>query len=274
MKILGIAVFFLTPVLTNQALACTVGQVSWINGCQARCIASWPGPNNSCADECLATTPLGYTRVNHSAQVVSQNNGGHSVSLLEAGQQHDYTSKTTIAYQEAIDLAIKYKDLAAEAKLRQEMQQALAFAIHAKTNKQTVQVKVSASRRGSIFNRVRGWSDVKVKLKVRCLAPANLAQQIIAKANIQDRRTKPVKDCSKKVKWFNGTMKSAGFDGANCFIYKPPSNAKPFIYDNNYYVIPDSAGICSLGGWDGANCYLGSAPANTKAFLYKGSFYY
>lgn len=278
MKTLGILIVAILFTFTslNQAFACTVGQVSWINGCEARCIAGWSGGEQKhCSASCLATTPKGYTRIDHSAQVVSQNNGGHTISLLAAGQEHNYTSQVNMSYQAALDLAIKYQDTAAEAKIRQQMQHALSEAVQAKSSHQSVQVLVKASRRGSIVNRIRGWSHVKTRLKVKCLAPPNLTQQIIAKANITDRRaTQPKKDCTQKIKWYDGTMRSANYDGANCLVYELPNNVDPFVWSNNYYVKPDSPGVCKIGGWDGANCYLGSAPPNTKAFLYYGRFYY
>lgn len=88
--------------------------------------------------------------------------------------------------------------------------------------------------------------------------------------------TKPpvIKRCAQKIQWFNNTKKVASYDGANCFVYKLPSNVSPFVYDNKYYIKPNSPQVCSLGKWDGANCWLGTAPHNKKAFLYDRNFYY
>ena len=63
------------------------------------------------------------------------------------------------------------------------------------------------------------------------------------------------------------------FDGANCFIARPPVDDKPFLYQDNFYYSPADEGQCPLGNFDGANCKVGQNPSDAHPFLYKRGFY-
>ncbi len=60
------------------------------------------------------------------------------------------------------------------------------------------------------------------------------------------------------------------YDGANCFVGKPPSGTEPFVYGGNLYYSPLPS--CPMGTFDGANCFIGHPP--TKPFIYNGHLYY
>ncbi|MDX1999311.1 MAG: hypothetical protein SF066_16455 [Thermoanaerobaculia bacterium] len=89
--------------------------------------------------------------------------------------------------------------------------------------------------------------------------------------------------CSAKAFWLNpnptspldGSLISASWDGANCYVKPvPAADGMPFVYDNKYYLSLGKNFLCEAGYYDGANCYLGAAPAGTGGFVYNGSFYY
>ncbi|MCP3962449.1 MAG: hypothetical protein GY719_31795 [bacterium] len=66
------------------------------------------------------------------------------------------------------------------------------------------------------------------------------------------------------------------FDGANCFVATPPAGTEPFVYDGNLYYTPVDGTQCPLpGSWfDGANCFVATHPAGTRPFVYDGNLYY
>lgn len=77
--------------------------------------------------------------------------------------------------------------------------------------------------------------------------------------------------CLKKVLSHDGTLLSASFDGANCYIKPVAPGATPFIYGDRYYVTADKSSHCLEGSWDTANCYF--MPKPPGGFLYKDAFY-
>lgn len=63
------------------------------------------------------------------------------------------------------------------------------------------------------------------------------------------------------------------FDGANCFVARPPRYDKPFLYEQNFYYSPSVEGDCPLGSFDGANCKVGQNSSDAHPFLYERGFY-
>jgi hypothetical protein len=63
------------------------------------------------------------------------------------------------------------------------------------------------------------------------------------------------------------------FDGANCFVSKPPEAKQPFLWVNNFYYSQGGEPGCALGSFDGANCQVGSNPEEAVPFLYRQGFY-
>lgn len=171
--------------LAPHALAqyCAVGTEQWVAGCQARCTASWEG--SDCPKSCTATAPPGYVIVNHRVHNHSENNGGHDVSRIAARQKFDYKRHVTQAYSHALSLAGKANNKSAEAKIREDMNSAIAEAESFDSSHQMVRLNVSASKHGSVVNRKRGWSKHSVELLVRCVVPPNLDAQLQKKYALQ-----------------------------------------------------------------------------------------
>lgn len=70
------------------------------------------------------------------------------------------------------------------------------------------------------------------------------------------------------------------YDGANCWVGKPPSGTNAFIWSNNFYYSPvygatTPATKCPLpGSWfDTANCFVKSIPPGTSPFIWSNMWY-
>lgn len=158
---------------------CKIGEEKWIAGCSAGCTASWEGSN--CPQTCTGTPPQGYALVNHRLISQSENNGSHAVSTMAAGQKFNYARDVKQAYSYAAQAAGKYKGKSAEAKIRSDMNNAVSEAEQFSSTHQMVRLQVDASKHGSVIDRKRGWSQHTVEMLVRCVAPADLRQQLMAK---------------------------------------------------------------------------------------------
>lgn len=162
---------------------CSLGSEQWVAGCRASCTAGWEG--NDCPKSCTATAPAGYVIMNFRAQNHSENNGGHDISRMAAGQSFDYKRKVEQAYSYALDLAGKASNKSAEAKIKQDMSSAISEAESFNSSHQVVRLNVSASKHGSVIDRKRGWSDHSVELLIKCVVPANLEDQLLKKYALQ-----------------------------------------------------------------------------------------
>lgn len=74
-------------------------------------------------------------------------------------------------------------------------------------------------------------------------------------------------------------LQGSRYDGANCFVTRPPRGSKPFVHDGGLYFSPSrsrpGARRCPPGSrFDGRNCFVARAPAGTKPFVYDGALYY
>lgn len=65
--------------------------------------------------------------------------------------------------------------------------------------------------------------------------------------------------------------KRGRFDGANCFVARPPEGS-PFIYHNNFYY-STSNNDPILGWFDGSNAQVGQNDINDEPFIYNNAFY-
>jgi len=173
-------------VLSSQVFAqqyCAVGSEQWVAGCEASCTAGWEG--NDCPKSCTATAPAGYVIMNYRDNNISENNGGHDISRIAAGQTFDYKRQVEQAYSYALDLAGKANNKSAEAKIKQDMSSAISEAESFNSSHQMVRLNVSASKHGSVIDRKRGWSHHNVELLVKCVVPENIEEQLMKKYALQ-----------------------------------------------------------------------------------------
>lgn len=63
------------------------------------------------------------------------------------------------------------------------------------------------------------------------------------------------------------------FDGANCFVARPPVGSTPLLIDREFFYESQPAGRCPLGTPDGPRCRVGTNPAAPPPFLHQGGFY-
>jgi|GEM_PF-4739716 len=176
-----VATFFSSPLYAQQY--CSVGSEQWVAGCEASCTDSWNG--GDCPRSCSATPPPGFVIIDHRGQNISQSNGGHDISRIAAGQTFDYKRRVERAYKYALDLAGNANNKSAEAKIKQDMNLAIAEAENFSSSHQMVRLNVSASKHGSFIDRKRGWSNHKVELLVKCIVPENLENQLMQKYALQ-----------------------------------------------------------------------------------------
>lgn len=145
--------------------------------CRADTVASY---GESRTNTCRRTFGPPFLLVNHSITNHSSNNGSQSVSRYASGAKIEYQEKITEAYDQAIELAGKYNDKAAEGQLKEMKKRHLDLLIQYSTNQDTIELKVEASGHGWALDRKRGWQDSSVNAEVACILPVNLLEQIRA----------------------------------------------------------------------------------------------
>lgn len=146
-------------------------------GCRADVIASY---GESKVNTCRRTFGPPFMLIDMSLTDHSSNNGWRSASRYASGAKVDYKEQIEEAYDQAIEIAGKYKDTAAEAKLKEMKKRHLALSIQYNTNQDSIELKVEAAGHGWALDRKRGWQDSSTNVIVACIAPVNLVDQIKA----------------------------------------------------------------------------------------------
>lgn len=169
---------------------CEIGDkgTRWIPGCIASKTAEWDGFSTPTEHgSCVATVPYrqGQVMLQWRKSYENVNNGSFQVSSFAAGQEIDFSREIKETYEKVINLAIKDGDANKEAQLRNEMKYALSEALKYKGSHDSVKVDVQARGHGNVLNRKRGWAHVHVELLAKCIAPANLEEQLIARHNLE-----------------------------------------------------------------------------------------
>lgn len=173
-----------------------------VRGCRASIGAEWNGWEAvEQTDFCLATPPQGTILINHMEHPISNNNGSFSVSKYTKGLDFSYEKSVKDAFETAIELAKKNNDKQLEDHLKSEYKKTLDIIERAKTNMDTVRVEVKARPHGSVFDRKRGWMDVRTDLYVKCVAPINLKEQLLQKYKLDN----VAKSAPRKVTFYNNS---------------------------------------------------------------------
>lgn len=173
-----------------------------VRGCRVNVIAEWKNWDAiEQKDFCLATPPQGTILRDHEEKVISNNNGSFSVSKYTKGFDFSYEKNVKDAFETAIELARKNNDKQLEDRLKEEYKKTLDIIEKAKTNMDTVRVEVKARPHGNIFDRKRGWMDVKTDLHVKCIAPINLKEQLLKTYGLEN----VTKSAPRKVTFYNNS---------------------------------------------------------------------
>jgi hypothetical protein len=151
-------------------------------GCRADVIASF---GESKVNTCRRTFGSPFLLVDMALVDHSSNNGSRSLSRYASGAKVDYKEQISEAYDQAIELAGKYGDTAAEAKLKEMKKRHLEISLQYSTNQDSIELKVEAAGHGWHLDRKRGWQDSSVEAIVACVAPINLLDQVKAHVGLK-----------------------------------------------------------------------------------------
>lgn len=151
-----------------------------IEGCVASVTAAWgewcSAPTRY--GNCIATIPSYLALEDYQVEVEKMNNASYSVDRIAAGTQFEYSKQIQDAYKVALELAAKAGNTKLEAKIKDDYERAYKEAIKYESNLQTVQTRIEATPDGSCVDRKRSYIAVHTKLRVRCIAPLNLEEQL------------------------------------------------------------------------------------------------
>lgn len=151
-------------------------------GCRADIIASY---GESKVNTCRRTFGPPFMLIDMSLVDHSSNNGWRSASRYASGANVNYKEQIEEAYDQAIEIAGKYGDTAAETKLKEMKKRHLDISIQYSTNQDSIELKVEAAGHGWALDRKRGWQDSSVEALVACIAPVNLLDQIKAHVGLK-----------------------------------------------------------------------------------------
>jgi hypothetical protein len=151
-------------------------------GCRADVIASY---GESKVNTCRRTFGSPFLLFDMALVDHSSNNGSRSVSRYASGAKIDYKEQISEAYDQAIELAGKYGDTAAEARLKEMKKRHLEISLQYSTNQDSIELKVEAAGHGWQLDRKRGWQDSSVEAIVACIAPINLFDQVKAHVGLK-----------------------------------------------------------------------------------------
>ncbi|UCV18029.1 hypothetical protein [Ferribacterium limneticum] len=151
-------------------------------GCRTDIVASY---GESKVNTCRRTFGPPFLLVDMALTDYSSNNGWRSASRYASGAKVDYKEQIEETYDQAIEIAGKYGDTAAEAKLKEMKKRHLDLSIQYSTNQDSIELKVEAAGHGWALDRKRGWQDSSIEVVVACIAPVNLLDQIKAHVGLK-----------------------------------------------------------------------------------------
>lgn len=169
--------FFAFFLMFNNAFSQNIGDEKEFGPIVIQLEADWAGGKNTTkrATEIFNQLPPGYVLMGNRAQLFGKgkNNASYSVSTIAGGSNYSERHEITETYDDLIELAIKYKDFGAEAKLRQQRSYHLTTFDQFSSSHNTLRVKAEAHTAGNFFDRWSGWLDLKVYAKAVYIGDPN-----------------------------------------------------------------------------------------------------
>lgn len=157
--------------------ACTLGSERWAEGCEASCVASRDG--STCPKSCIARPGEGEVIVDHRLMVLSQSNGTHHVSRITGDHASRYRERIESAFA-----SVSGKFAAGEGptalRLAAEREESLRR-VDSGESRDWLKLTVDATPGGTVYAPRRGLSRVRLDVKLLCVAPPDLEQQIAAR---------------------------------------------------------------------------------------------
>jgi hypothetical protein len=194
-----------------SAQTCTYGSEETVTAChRLSTLATWEGREENSAT-CVWNPLPGWGIVQHEVVVLNTNNGTVEVNTLAGGSRFASELQLQQAYDLAGRLAVQGTNPQTgqdqsfrgewESRGRQHLQELRRF----EASHNTLQVIVRAWAHGNRYtDRRRGWQEVSVRVRTRCIAPPPTNQQamlaaVLSTAGIETRGIRIQNDCSDEV---------------------------------------------------------------------------
>lgn len=157
--------------------ACSLGGERWAEGCEVSCVASRDG--STCPKSCIARPGEGEVIVDHRVVVLGQSNGTHHVSRVTGDHAGRYRERIESAFA-----SVSGKFAAGEGptalRLMAEREESLRR-VDSGESRDWLKLTVDATPGGTVYAPRRGLSRVRLDVKLLCVAPPDLEQQIAAR---------------------------------------------------------------------------------------------
>lgn len=157
-----------------------------VGGCEASVTSNWN--DGWMSDTCNASVPRGTALIEPVLTIYSQSNGGHSVSRYTKGSLK-FTQDIDDAYKSLYEMALEL-DATYAARIKQDWERHRKIAETWEGTDDAARLTITAKGSGEWWDKWRGWFHAKVDLKVVCLAPANLREQLDKKYSFNSYASK------------------------------------------------------------------------------------
>jgi len=196
MALPAIAIVLLALVTATPSFAqlCRLGEEKWVTACSVELNTGRHGS----ARTCTGSPPPGFVMVEWKAQTDNVKNGDIALSAIQ-GQRYDWKEQIEQAYQHLVDDVIKgtYIDDKGEktdnrlaAKIKEDMQNASAESAAFSPFNQTLRLTANTNSREKFDNR-RSWAKGTALMKIKCVAPGDMVDQLAKKYGLTRTAAKP-----------------------------------------------------------------------------------
>ncbi|WP_437745708.1 RICIN domain-containing protein [Sorangium sp. So ce302] len=171
-----------TEVAAFAATTPEYGQEEWATACDhLKVTAVWSGlcEHKTKENTCTYNPPPGWVIVETKTEKFNDNHGSFVPKTLAGGSRLILESELTEAYDTAIDLAVKWRNFDAEAKLRERYNQHSSERQFYEASHNTFVGTVSATPWGSCADRKGAWIDVSVYARLRYIGEPGKKHQLL-----------------------------------------------------------------------------------------------